>query len=251
MTYPPPPPSGDQPPWPPPVPGYQPPGGPGPGYQPPWPGQQPPGPQPPGQQPGGTARYVLMGVAGGVVLVLIIVLIGVAVRHKPASTSASSSTTPSGAAVAPSAGTLAPAGTSSGPVGTTFTVTGFDHSQRTATYEVTLIAVSQSAAPASSFDAASPGHHLAYAEIKVTGLTGRAQDDANLDATATGSNQQVYQPSFDRVAAGTNFSAGDFDLNPGQTVIGYVSYELPSSVTVASVAWDANLQGNGVVTWTV
>jgi hypothetical protein len=65
---------------------------------------------------------------------------------------------------------------------------------------VTLIAVSQRSAPASSFDAASPGHRLAYAEIKVTGLTGHAQDDANLDAVAKGSNQQVYQPSFDRVA---------------------------------------------------
>jgi hypothetical protein len=95
------------------------------GYQPPWPGQQPPGQQPPGPQPGGIACYVLMGVAGGVVLVLIIVLIGVAVRHKPASASASSGTTPPGAGAVPSAGTLAPAGTSIGPVGTTFKVTGF------------------------------------------------------------------------------------------------------------------------------
>jgi len=192
-----------------------------------------------------------MGVAGGVVLVLIIVLIGVAAGHKSASTSASSGSTSSGAVSSAPAGTPAPAEPSSGPVGTAFKVTGFDHSDNAATYEVTLLAVSQSAAPASSFDAASPGHRLAYAEIKVTALTGHAQDDANLDATAHGSNQQVYQPSFDRVAAGTNFSDGDFDLNPGQSVIGYVSYELPSSAKITSVAWDANLQGTGIVTWTV
>jgi hypothetical protein len=324
MTYPPPPPSGDQPSWPPagqppgsqpapgdqpapgsqapwpgtqPMPGYQPPGAPAPGYQ--QPGYQPPGYQPPGyqqagyQQPGapapgyqqqwpgqqptgqqptgpratgplrrdGTLRYALMGVAGGVVLVLIIVLIGVAAGGNKSSSNsgssgsgrpqAGSSESPASAGASSAApASPAPPGSSSGPIGTTFKVTGFDHSQKTDTYDVTLIAVSQSAAPKTSFDSAKAGHHLAYAEIKVTALTGHPQDDANLDATAHGSDQQVYQPSFDSVAAGTNFSDGDFDLNPGQTVIGYVSYEVPNSTKVTSVAWDSNLQGN-VVTWTV
>jgi hypothetical protein len=305
MTYPPPPPSGDQPSWPPasppppgnqpapggqapwpgtqPMPGYQqpggptpgyqqpgyqPPGGPGPapgyqqpGYQPQWPAQQATGPRSTGPlRPGGTGRYVLMGLAGGVALVLIIVLIGVAAggnKSSPSSGSpgsgapqagSSESAAPSGSSAAPES--PAPPGSSSGPVGTTFKVTGFDHSQKTDTYDVTLIAVSQSAAPKTSFDAAKAGHHLAYAEIKVTAVTGHPQDDANLDATAHGSDQQVYQPSFSSVAAGTNFSDGDFDLNPGQTVIGYVSYEVPNSTKITSVAWDSNLQGD-VVTWTV
>jgi hypothetical protein len=314
MTYPPPPPSGDQPSWPPasqppgsqppgnqpapgeqgqspwpgtqPMPGYQPPGAPTPGYQQPgyqpsgyqqagyqqpgtsapgyqqqWPGQQPTGPRGTGPlRRDGTLRYALMGVAGGVVLVLIIVLIGVAAggnKSSPSSGSSGSgapqagsseSSAATGSSSAPES--PAPSGSSSGPIGTTFRVTGFDHSQKTDTYDVTLIAVSQNAAPKTSFDAAKAGNHLAYAEIKVTAVTGHPQDDANLDATAHGSNQQAYQPSFDSVAAGTNFSDGDFDLNPGQTVIGYVSYEVPNSTKITSVAWDSNLQGN-VVTWTV
>lgn len=286
MTYPPPPSPGDQPPWPsggqpqgggmPPPPSsgqpawpgtqpmpYQPPGGSAPGYQPPWPG--PGGPKQP--RSGGTAKWVLGGLAGGVVLVLIIALVGSAVRGKPASSSGSpgsgstqaasapASSAPAGSAPASAgssapAGSAAPAGTTSGPIGTTFKVVGFDHSQNTTTYDVTLLAVSQSAAPSDSFNAPKSGQHLAYAKIRVTAVTGHAQDDANLDAVAHGSDSQVYQPSFDDVAAGSNFSAGDFDLEPGQSVIGFVSYEMPNSAKITSVTWDSNLQGK-IVTWTV
>jgi hypothetical protein len=284
MTYPPPPSSGDQPQWPsggqsqgggmPPPPSsgqpawpgtpgtqpmpYQPQGGSAPGYQPPWPG--PGGPKQPGS--GGTAKWILGGLAGGVVLVLIIALVGTAVRGKPASSSGSpgsgstqagsapAGSAPASAGSSDSAGPAAPAGTTSGPIGTTFKVVGFDHSQNTTTYDVTLLAVSQSAAPSDSFNAPKSGNHLAYAKIKVTGVTGHAQDDANLDAVAHGSNSQVYQPSFDDVAAGTNFSAGDFDVEPGQSVIGYVSYEMPNSATITSLTWNSNLQGK-IVTWTV
>lgn len=238
---------------PPPGAGYQQPGGmppPGVGYQQQWQGQPPP--------KNSTTRYVLMGVGGAVVLILIIVLIGVALRNPaPASSSSSlSATSNSPAASSPPSGpasSSAPPVTStksSGPVGTTFKVSGFDHNEKASTYYVAVLAVNQIAAPSDSFNSADPGHHLASVEVKITGLTGQAQDDANLDMNVQGSNEQTYPASFHSVAAGTDFNFGDFDDQPGQSSIGYLTFELPNAVKIASMTWDANDQGSDV-TWRV
>lgn len=69
-------------------------------------------------------------------------------------------------------------------------------------------------------------------------------------ANATGSKQQSYEASFSGVAAGTNFSSGDFTVAPGQTEVGYGSFELPSSVPVSSVTWSPDLDGQAIATWT-
>ena len=87
-------------------------------------------------------------------------------------------------------------------------------------------------------------------EFKITGLTGSSHDDANLDANVSGSNDQSYTASFSGLAAGTNFSDGDFTVAPGQTEVGYVSFELPNSVQVGAVTWDPNLDG-AIATWKV
>jgi hypothetical protein len=309
MTYPPPP-SGDEPPWPrgnPPPPGDQPPwpgGNPSPsGDQPPWPpgsqyprpggqpGWQQPGPQatpgypppPGGYQPGGgqqggyqqqpgwnqqpgwaqqpgwnqqprpqrprrghTGRNVLIGVGTAVVVLIVLGVIGAAVgSHQNSGGGTSATGSPGGG---PSEPTPGPAAT--GGVGTTFKITGTDDNGKPMSYDVTLISVSQTTTPDNSFDAASAGHHLAGAEFKITGLTGSSHDDANLDANVSGSNDQSYTASFSGLAAGTNFSDGDFTVAPGQTEVGYVSFELPNSVQVGDVTWDPNLDG-AIATWKV
>jgi len=47
--------------------------------------------------------------------------------------------------------------------------------------------------------------------------------------------------------------AGDYQLSPGQTEIGWVNFELPDSVKVASIQWqiDDGLNGGSPATWTV
>jgi hypothetical protein len=243
------------------TPGYQPDGYPQPGYQQPGYQQpagwaqapQPGGPRrPPGGPPRGrhTGRNILIGVTSGVVVLIVIAVAGIALGHKTGSAIRSAAST--AASAEPSLPESPPASAQTGAVGTTFTITSTDDSGNPVVYDVTLVAVSQDAAPDNSFDGASAGHHLASAEFKITGITGSAHDDANLDANAVGSNEQSYQASFSGLAAGTNFSSGDFTVAPGQTEVGYVSFEVPNSIQVSSVAWNPDfLEGQAVATWTV
>jgi len=105
------------------------------------------------------------------------------------------------------------------------------------------------AQPGNSSDAADRGKHLVGAEFKLTGISGSAQDDANSDAAIQGPDSQLYPPVFSGLAAGTNFSNGDFSLTPGSTEVGWVTFELPDGVKVAQVQWNAG--GGSPVTWVI
>ena len=153
----------------------------------------------------------------------------------------------------PSATTAAPsptASTATAPVGSDYTITDSSDGVK---YDVTLTKVISPAAPADSFFAADPGMHLVGAVFSVTGDTGTASDDANLTATANGSDGQVYQASFDGIAGYTNFSSGDFTVAPGQTEVGEVTFEVPDGVKVAEIQWTpAGGFGTAATsTWTV
>ena len=113
-----------------------------------------------------------------------------------------------------------------GPAGTTFEITGPNGPNgETTTYQVTLTQVLQQA-------------------------SGQASDNANVDAVAVGSNGQNYTSEFDEITAGTNFSNGDINVSPGQSLNGWVSFELPPGVSIASVQWHPG-PGGEAATWTV
>jgi hypothetical protein len=167
-------------------------------------------------------------------------------------TPAPSATTPSVATVP----TPTPTPTTNdltGPVGTIYTDTTTNNSGATVKYMVKLTHFHQHAAPDNSFDGAPAGKHLAAAEFLITGLKGHESDDANSDATAQGNNSQTYQASFDGLAAGTNFNSGQFSVSPAQIQIGWVSFEVPDGVKIASVEWDGSggFGSNPPATWTV
>lgn len=139
-----------------------------------------------------------------------------------------------------------------GPVGTTYKVTGTDSNGNSTAYSVTLNKILSPAAPDNEFDAASSGKHLVGAEFTIKGISGTSSDDADSDAAVQGNDKQLYQPSFNGIAAGTNFNSGDFNVAPGVTEIGWVAFEVPNSVTVASVQWNPSSGfGGGTATWTV
>jgi hypothetical protein len=140
-----------------------------------------------------------------------------------------------------------------GPVGTTFTVTDTNSNGATVKYTVTLEKVIQHAQPDNSFDTAPAGDHLAAAEFTIKGLVGADQDDANGDASAIGNDNQTYQSGFEGVAAGTNFSSGEFNTTPGSVSIGWVSFEVKDGVRVSSIQWniDEGMTGTAPGTWTV
>jgi hypothetical protein len=139
----------------------------------------------------------------------------------------------------------------SGPVGTTYQVTGANGPNGENTvYSVTLVEVEQQATLTQDESLTDGSDHVTAAKFTITGKTGDSSDDANSDAVAVGSDQQDYQSSFDSVTAGTNFDSGEFNVSPGQTVTGWVSFELASGASIASVQWSPGLDGQAA-TWTV
>lgn len=137
-----------------------------------------------------------------------------------------------------------------GPLGTSFTVTTTDDSGSPVVYNVTLTQVDQHAALSAYETVSNPGDHMAAARFTVTGVTGQESDDANSDATAVGSDTTVYPFAATEVSDGPNFSSGMFQVGPGRTESGWVAFEVPAGVTVASVAWQPGIDGPAA-TWTL
>jgi hypothetical protein len=103
-------------------------------------------------------------------------------------------------------------------------------------YEVMLLRVDQQASPANEFEAAQPGHHLAAAQFRVSATTS-VDENANNNATATGSDEQAYTSSIASVAEGTNFANGQIRLQSGGRLVGWVTFELPDGVRITKVQW--------------
>jgi len=157
---------------------------------------------------------------------------------------------PANSAPAPSAPAPSPSALAAEPVGGTFTDTVTDSSTNTtSSYDVTLVKVDQNAQPANQFDTPSAGH-LAAAEFTIKGDSGYTSDDANSDAVAVGSNGEDYTFSMNSTADGTNFNYGEFKVSGGQSVTGWVTFDIPAGVTVTSVQWGPPNSGQPA-TWTV
>lgn len=123
-------------------------------------------------------------------------------------------------------------GSQAGQVGDTFTINTSSNGK----YDVTLLSVDQQAQPDSEFSTAKVDHHLAAAEFRVTAITS-TDENANLNATVTGSNDQLYLSSSNGVTAGTNFASGQILLQPRSSLVGWVSFEVPNGVRVTRVQW--------------
>jgi hypothetical protein len=146
-----------------------------------------------------------------------------------------------------------PASDTTGPVGTTFVVTDTNQNGDTVKYSVTLDKVVPNAQPSNSFDTAASGDYLVGAEFTIKGISGTDQDDANNNASLTGTDQQTYQTGFESLAAGTNFDSGQFNTSPGSSSVGWVSFEVKDGVPVASIQWApaSGMSGAAPGTWTV
>jgi hypothetical protein len=145
-----------------------------------------------------------------------------------------------------------PAPATSGPVGTSFTVTTQNDSGAAVVYTVTLMSVDQAAGTSAYETLANPGDHMTAARFSITGVTGHATDDANNDASATGADTTEFPSSDNSVTDGPNFSYGTWSVTPGQTVSGWVSFEVPAGDKLASVAWTPDSgMGGTTATWNI
>ena len=150
--------------------------------------------------------------------------------------------------------TSAPAATptpalSTEPVGGTFTDTVTDNTTgATTSYNVTLDQVSQVINPGAYETPQNPGDHYAAAQFTITGVSGSPSDDASSDATAIGSDGQQY--TYASITSLPTFSYGEWHVSAGLSVNGWVAFELPPGVSIASVQWAPGLSGSAA-TWTV
>jgi hypothetical protein len=172
------------------------------------------------------------------------------VAKAPAPPPAAAAATFTPAPAAPATTAAPPAPSTTGPLGTTFVVTSTDDNGNPVSYRVTLVKVDQGAALGPYESLTNPADHMAAARFTITGVTGQSGDDADSDANAIGTDTTEYQASFTEIADGPNFNSGEFEAGPGQTVSGWVSFEIPSGQRVASVQWSAGFDGPAA-TWTL
>lgn len=135
----------------------------------------------------------------------------------------------------------------SGPLNTTFTVTTQDTNGNTVVYDVTAISVRQSVAPGAYETLNNPADHLSAVRFTIKGVTGQANDDANSDANVISNDTTQYSSTY--TSDLPNFSSGEFTVAPGQTVSGWVAFELPPGQSVTSVQWAPGF--GSAATWTV
>lgn len=197
----------------------------------------------------GTTTRNALAVSGLAVAALGLAACGPTVSKAPAAAKSSVPAAPTTFTFSPIP-VSSPTASTTGPLGTSFTVTTTDDSGNTVVYNVTLTKVDQNAALSAYETVSNPGDHMAAARFTVTGVTGQESDDANSDATAVGSDTTVYPFAATEVSDGPNFSSGMFQVGPGRTESGWVAFEVPAGVTVASVAWQPGIDGPAA-TWTL
>lgn len=133
-----------------------------------------------------------------------------------------------------------------GSLGTSFTET--DDSNNT--MRIALGSVIDPAHGASDFDQPSAGNRFVATNFKLTGISGSSADDANNDALLVGDNHHVYAADLDDVSECTNFTNGDYKVEPNQSSTGCVVFQMPIGVTVMQVKWIPEL-GGATTIWDV
>jgi hypothetical protein len=115
-------------------------------------------------------------------------------------------------------------------VGHTITLHGLDEGEVLA---VTLTKVVDPASPADSFDGPSAGNRLVATQFRVANVGSVEVTDAiDNDVQVIDSQGQGYQTTLARVAAGQSFP--EVRISPGDSRLGYVVFEVPKSVRLAS-----------------
>jgi hypothetical protein len=142
--------------------------------------------------------------------------------------------------------TPSPSAPLTGPPGTVYQVT--DSSGNV--MSVTLTKVIDPAQGADQFSTPNNGFRFVGVVFTLKGVSGTFSDDANSDAAVVGANGQSYTADFNSIAGYTNFNNGEFNLTPGQTSVGAVTFQVPVGVKVASVQWGGQF-GSSVATWTL
>ena len=76
-------------------------------------------------------------------------------------------------------------------------------------------------------------------------------DDADNNAVVTGSNNQSYTVALDDVTEGTNFDVGGYNLTPGSSTSGVVTFQIPDAVKVVKITWTTDSGYGNAASWPI
>jgi len=105
-------------------------------------------------------------------------------------------------------------------------------------YSVRLIKTIDPARGADQYTRPIPGTRFVAAVFTITDTgTHKISDDANSNASVTGSNDESFLSEPDSLADCTNFNGGTYQLAPHQSQTGCVAFQIPNGVTMSTVEW--------------
>ncbi|MDA8391321.1 MAG: hypothetical protein M0Z87_00685 [Actinomycetota bacterium] len=90
---------------------------------------------------------------------------------------------------------------------------------------------------ADQYTTPNPGDRFVATLFSITAGAQAVSGDANLNASAIGSNGQSYTADFNSVSECTNFNGGDYQIVAHQTETGCVVFQVPTGTSVAKVQW--------------
>jgi hypothetical protein len=115
-------------------------------------------------------------------------------------------------------------------VGDTLDLAGTDNGERMA---VTLVKVVDPAKAANEFSSPSPGTRFVAVQLRLKNTgTGPYNDSPSNGARLIDGEGQQYQASVEDTSAGPGLG-GSVTLIPGDTALGFITFELPAGVTPA------------------
>jgi hypothetical protein len=137
---------------------------------------------------------------------------------------------------------------------TTTTITTKNHvgdTLSTSTISIQLQQVIDPAHATNEFLQPSAGNRYVAIKTQITNPgTANLQSDANSNFSVIGSNGQIYTATFATITGCTNFDDGEYGLTAGSSVVGCVTFQVPTGVTVSKVDFESTT-ANTRATWTV
>lgn len=141
--------------------------------------------------------------------------------------------------------------TTSAPIAHVGSILNFS-GQGNSAYSVRLMQIIDPAQGSDQYVTPTPGDRFVAVLFSLTAGAQAVSGDANVNASAIGSNGQTYTADFDSVSECTSFSSGEYRIVAHQSATGCVVFQVPTGISVAKVQWaPSGGYSNGFGQWSV
>ncbi|MGK4582710.1 DUF4352 domain-containing protein [Kitasatospora sp. HPMI-4] len=118
-------------------------------------------------------------------------------------------------------------------VGDTISLKGFDKAN---TADVTVVKIVDSPEGADEFTKPEDGKRFVAVQFKINATGTKAYSDSPANGAKLLDGQgQSFSPTFSETKAGPGFSGGTADIAPGESGMGFITFEVPKDTRIAKV----------------